>query len=157
MTCTDGDPAKIGNACTAATQDTDCGPTPTGTCTSTNFCTAGDPSRIGLACSIANDCGTPLDVATCEACPELGDRNNGTFGCADIFNGPVCKPGHFASSNVGGCDGTASGPIGGCPLGNTCERQEEITTQSCTISDPVDHNGQPVAGVTCTITVTEAP
>jgi len=157
MTCTDGDPAKIGNACTAATQDTDCGPTPTGTCTSTNFCTAGDPSRIGLACSIANDCGTPLDVATCEACPELGDRNNGTFGCADIFNGPVCKPGHFASSNVGGCDGTASGPIGGCPLGNTCERQEEITTQSCTVSDPVDHNGQPVAGVTCTITVTEAP
>jgi len=43
------------------------------------------------------------------------------------------------------------------PVGNTCERQAEITTQSCTVSDPVDHNGQHVDGVTCTITVTEAP
>jgi len=157
LLCTDGDPAKIGNACTVATQATDCGPTPAGSCTAGNFCTAGDPGRIGLACSIANDCGTPVTVATCEACPQLGDRTNGTFGCADIFNGPVCKPGHFATPNVGGCDGTASGPIGGCPLGNTCERQEEITTQSCTITDPVDHNGQHVDGVTCTITVMEAP
>jgi len=157
LLCTDGDPAKIGLACTAATEATDCGPTPAGSCTSGNFCTSGDAGRIGLACSIANDCGTPITVATCQACPQLGDRTNGTFGCADIFNGPVCKPGHFATPNVGGCDGTASGPIGGCPLGNTCELQEEITTQSCTISDPVDHNGQHVDGVTCTITVTEAP
>ena len=157
LTCTDGDPAKIGAACTAATAATDCGPIPTPTCSTTNFCTAGDATRIGLACSIANDCGTPLTVATCQACPQLGDRNNGTFGCADIFNGPVCKPGHFPASAVGGCDGTASGPIGGCPLGNTCERQEELTTQSCTVSDPVDHLGQHVDGVTCSITVTEAP
>ena len=157
LTCTDGDPAKIGAACTAATEATDCGPTPAGSCTAGNFCTAGDAGQIGLACSIANDCGTPITVATCQACPQLGDRTNGTFGCADIFNGPVCGPGHFPDSMVGGCDGTASGPIGGCPLGNTCERQEEITTQSCTITDPVDHNGQHVDGVTCTIMVTEAP
>src|SRR5262249_31860438 len=76
-------------------------------CTS-GSCTAGDPTRIGLPCSINNDCGTPVTVATCQACPELGDRNNGTFGCADIFNPPVCKPGHFPAQAVGTCDGSAS-------------------------------------------------
>jgi len=151
--CTAGEPTKIGTACAA---NTDCD-SAAGLCSSGNICTAGDATRIGHSCSIANDCGTPLDVATCEACPKLGDRNNSTWGCFDIFSMAVCKPGHFPDAMVGGCDGTASGPIGGCPLGNTCERQEEITTQSCTVTDPVDHNGQVVDGVTCTITVTEAP
>lgn len=157
MTCTDGDPAKIGAACTATTAAADCGPIPTPTCSGGKFCTAGDATQIGHTCSINNDCGTPLTVATCQACPQLGDRNNGTFGCLDVFNGPICTPGHFPVAATGGCDGTASGPIGGCPLGNTCERQDEITTNSCSVSNPVDHLGQPVDNVTCSITVIEAP
>ncbi len=157
MLCTDGDPAKIGMACTAATEATDCGPIPTPTCSAGKFCTKGDAGQIGLACSINNDCGTPITVATCEACPELGDRTNGTFGCPDVYNGPICKPGDFPAQAVGGCDGTVNGPIGGCPLGNTCEKQDEITTLSCSLINPVDHLGQPVDGVTCSIAVTEAP
>jgi len=152
-TCTAGEPTKIGTACAA---NTDCD-SAAGVCSSGTICTAGDPTRIGVACSINNDCGTPLTVATCEACPELGDRVNGTFGCSDVYNGPICKPGDFPSQAVGGCDGTANGPIGGCPLGNTCEKQDEITTLSCSLINPVDHQGQPVDGVTCTITVAEAP
>jgi hypothetical protein len=157
LTCTDGDPAKIGMACTAATEATDCGPIPTPTCSSGKFCTAGDAGQLGAACSINNDCGTPITVATCEACPELGDRTNGTFGCPDVYNSVICTPGHFPSQAVGGCDGTANGPTGGCPLGNTCEKQDEITTLSCSLINPVDHLGQPVDGVTCSIAVTEAP
>ncbi len=153
LLCTAGEPTKIGTACTI---DADCD-SAAGVCSSGNICTAGDPGRIGTACSIANDCGTPITVATCEACPELGDRTNGTFGCPDVYNGPICKPGAFPAQAVGGCDGTANGPIGGCPLGNVCEKQDEITTLSCSLINPVDHLGQPVDGVTCSITVMEAP
>src|SRR5262245_25729733 len=117
--CTAGEPTKIGTACAA---NTDCD-SAAGVCSSGNICTAGDATRIGLTCSIAADCGTPLTVATCEACPQLGDRTNGTFGCSDVYNGPICRPGAFPASMVGGCDGSANGPIGGCPLGNTCEKQ----------------------------------
>jgi hypothetical protein len=155
MQCIDGDPAKIGAACTAATEATDCGPTPAGTCSTGNFCTAGAAGQIGLACSINNDCGAQLDLATCTACPALGDRNNQTFGCPDIFAAPICKPGHFPTTVGGPCDGTERGGPGGCPFNNTCEKQAEVTSNSCTISSPVDHNGTPIDGVTCTITVTE--
>jgi hypothetical protein len=149
--CTAGEPTKIGTGCAA---NTDCD-SAAGVCSSGNICTAGDATRIGLACSIKNDCGTPITIATCEACPELGDRTNGTFGCPDVYNSLICTPGHFPGQAVGGCDGTSSGPIGGCPLGNTCEKQDEITTLSCSLINPVDHLGQPVDGVTCSITVSE--
>ncbi len=151
--CTAGEPTKIGSACT---MNSDCD-SAAGVCSSSNICTAGDPGRIGLACSINNDCGTPLTVATCEACPQLGDRNNGTFGCSDVYNGPICKPGAFPAQAVGGCDGTANGPLGGCPLGNVCVKQDEITTGSCSLINPVNHLGQPVDGVTCSIDIMEAP
>jgi len=157
LKCTDGDPAKIGNTCTAATQDTDCGPSPAGVCSAGKTCLTGDPGRIGQPCSIKNDCGTPVTVATCQACPQLGDRNNATFGCPDIFDPPVCKIGHFPAQAVGMCDGTASGPANGCPVGNTCETQTEITANSCTVTNPVDHLGRTIGGVSCSITITEAP
>jgi len=152
-TCTAGEPTKIGTACAA---NTDCD-SAAGVCSTGNICTAGDPPRLGLACSINNDCGIQLDAATCSACPELGDRTNGTFGCSDVYNGAICTPGHFPASTVGGCDGTANGPIGGCPVGNTCEKQDEVTSFSCSLINPVDHLGQPVDGVTCSIVVQEAP
>ena len=157
LTCTDGDPNKFGATCTAATQDADCGPTPTPTCSSGTFCLKGDPGRIGLACSIKDDCGTPVTVATCQACPQLGDRSNATFGCLDVTDPPVCKIGHFPAQAVGMCDGTASGPADGCPSNNVCETQTEITTKSCTVTNPVDHLGRTIGGVTCNITITEAP
>jgi hypothetical protein len=156
LTCTDGDPAKFGAACTAATEATDCGPTPAGVCSSTTFCLNGDPSRIGLACSIKNDCGAPLDFATCQACPQLGDRNNATFGCLDISNPPVCAIGKFPPVAVGTCV-PFGGPVNGCPSNNVCETQAEISTESCTVTDPVNHLGQTIGGVTCQVTVTEAP
>ncbi len=149
--CTAGEPTKIGTACAV---DTDCDSV-AGVGSAGNICTAGDATRIGLACSIANDCGTPITVATCQACPQLGDRTNGTFGCSDVYNGPICKPGTFPSQAVGTC--LPTGPADGCPLGNVCEKQDEITTLSCSLINPVDHLGQPVDGVTCSIAVAEAP
>jgi cysteine-rich repeat protein len=156
LTCTDGDPAKFGAACTAATEATDCGPSPAGVCSSGTFCLNGAPSQIGLACSIKNDCGAPLDFATCQACPQLGDRTNATFGCLDITNPPVCAIGKFPPVAVGACV-PFGGPVNGCPSNNVCETQAEISTESCTVTDPVNHLGQVIGGVTCQITVTEAP
>jgi hypothetical protein len=79
---------------------------------------------------------------------------------------PVCAIGHFpqvgihqppyiVGTEIGPCDGTATGPIGGCPAENDCITQEEIF--ACQIADPVDQDGNPVNGVTCSVVVTDLP
>jgi len=135
-----------------------------GSCdTGTLKCTSGN---VGGTCTTATetvDCASaPVDSATCTAsfeCGRVGNfANNGaaTKGCATIFDPPVCGNGHFPPSTPGTCDGTIT-PVGGCPSNNNCVSQKQITTSSCQITDPVDHLGEPVPGVTCQITVIEAP
>lgn len=53
-----------------------------------------------------------------------------------------------------GVVGECSNP-GGCPGGDCVDQTTFLT--SCSVSDPVDELGQPVAGVTCSVSVTELP
>jgi hypothetical protein len=81
-------------------------------------------------------------------------------------NPPACAAGHFpvvgvhqppyiVGTEIGPCDGTVDGPIGGCPDANDCIPQDEVF--ACQIAGPVDQDGNPVNGVTCSVTVTEMP
>jgi cysteine-rich repeat protein len=96
------------------------------------------------ACSSAS--GGLLDQTTCEACPDLP-------GCMTVFNPPVCANGHFPLTAVGPCDNR----VGACPSDNVCVSQDLQVKKSCTVTDPVDALAQPVAGVTCSIAITETP
>ncbi len=124
-------------------------------------CTSGNTGATCTAATEAVDCASaPVDTATCTAsfqCGRVGNFANngaGSRGCATIFDPPPCTNGHFPPNTPGTCDGTIT-PVGGCPTNNNCVSQKQITTDSCQITDPVDHLGQPVAGVTCQITVIE--
>jgi cysteine-rich repeat protein len=118
-------------------------------------CTAGDPSR--QSCTSDTDCA-------------LTSPGGAFLDCSDdpsgASNPPLCKPGHFpqlvdgippyvVGTEIGPCDGTASGPPGGCPGDNVCLDQTSAT--ACSVTDPVDHNGSPISGVTCSVTIAEMP
>jgi cysteine-rich repeat protein len=74
-------------------------------------------------------------------------------GCAlgefcDVGDPLVCSPGQNLP--------LGPGPQAGCcPADNECKTQAEVT--GCAVSDPVDTNGQPIAGVTCSVSVVEHP
>lgn len=106
--------------------------------------------------NIAGDC-SPLDCSsTVPDCQGAGPKGQPQYGnCVFICPGnpPVCSPGHFPASTVGTCDGTASGPNGGCPGDNACTSQ--ASTHTCQVASPTDTSGQPVSGVTCSLTITE--
>jgi hypothetical protein len=117
----------------------------------------------GKACTTANELltcsGVAVDQATCtanHACSRLGDQTNGTYGCGSIFNPPGAPNGSFSQTMVGPPTVPPALP-GSCPTNNTCTDQAQLTEASCTVTQPVDGFGQPVAGVTCSISVTEAP
>jgi cysteine-rich repeat protein len=126
-----------------------------GTCASidgsvTKFCTAGDPLK--QSCFDVGDAAcTPGFV--CDFDPAGGS------------DPPLCKPGHFPSpqhplpfvvgTDIGPCDGTSNGPPHGCGGDNVCVSQTDAT--ACSVTDPVDVDANPISGVTCTVTITEAP
>ena len=59
------------------------------------------------------------------------------------------------------CIGQEAGVVGacsiagGCPGDNFCASQTSIT--GCSVSGPVDALGQTVSGVSCSVSITEAP
>jgi hypothetical protein len=115
----------------------------------------------GKACTPANETltcsGVTVDPATCtanHACSRLGDQTNGTYGCASIFNPPNAPNGSFSQTLVGPPTVPPALP-GSCPTNNTCTDQAQLTEASCAVTQPVDHFGQPVDGVTCSIAITE--
>jgi cysteine-rich repeat protein len=117
----------------------------------------------GKTCTTANQLltcsGVAVDQATCTASPEcarLGDQTNGTYGCGTPFNPPGAPNGSFSTTMVGPPTVPPALP-GSCPTGNTCTDQAQLTEASCTVTQPVDNFGQVVDGVTCSISVTEAP
>ncbi len=158
-----------------------------GSCDTVNKICKGDSPNPGKACTASNEAlncsGTAVDEATCEAeqdtCSRLGDQANGTYGCGSIFNpvGAKNNAGQFPSVAVGPTNALQfkvttpptfpgftpnfpplpSDGTGACPTNNVCVSQAQQTQVSCQVTDPVDGFAQPVAGVTCTITITEAP
>jgi cysteine-rich repeat protein len=117
----------------------------------------------GKTCTSANEAltcsGVAVDQATCtvsHACSRLGDQTNGTYGCGSIFNPPGAPNGSFSQTLVGPPTVPPALP-GSCPTNNTCTDQAQLTEASCSIAQPVDAFGQPVDGVTCSISVTETP
>ncbi len=70
-------------------------------------------------------------------------------------NPPSCGTGPSLSPPALGVCTTSGTPNGGCPGDNACVSQSEIMT--CTVSNPSSLDGQPVAGVTCSVTITELP
>jgi cysteine-rich repeat protein len=133
--------------CTCAAAS-DCGAG--GACTN-GQCSAGLPER--QSCTSDLDCEQSTSQ-TCEPDPAGGS------------NPPLCKPGHFpelvdgilpyiVGTEIGPCDGSASGPPGGCPGDNVCLSQSDAT--ACSVTDPVDHNGTTIDGVTCAVNIVEMP
>jgi cysteine-rich repeat protein len=163
LTCT-----TTGRACALATEASDCATwaAPVGSCdTASKTCKSTAPNP-GKACTAANESlacsGSLVDEATCttnHACSRLGDQTNGTYGCTSIFNPLGAKIGQFPAVAVGPAMAVQFGfsTEGACPTNNTCADQAQLTEASCHVTDPVDGLAQPVSGVTCTITVTEAP
>ena len=118
----------------------------------------------GKNCTTANETltcsGVPVDQATCtanHACSRLGDQTNGTYGCGSIFNPPGAPNGSFPNPGPVGPPTVPPALPGSCPTNNTCTDQAQLTAASCTVAQPVDHFGQPVDGVTCSIVVTGMP
>jgi len=135
---------------------------PAGSCVS-GKCSPSSPNP-GKTCTTANEThtcsGVPVDQATCTVnheCSRLGDQTNGTYGCGSIFNPPGAPNGSFDPSGLVGPPTVPPARPGSCPTGNTCVEQAQLTEASCTVTQPVDALGQDIAGVTCSITITEAP
>ena len=130
---------------------------------------------VGMVNLVDEFDGGDLFQITLDNCVQLSqnicNRNQNVFGC-----GGRCSPAPttvcFSDADCGGgqfCDfgdplvcspatnlPFGPGPQAGCcPGDNACISQPDIT--GCTVSDPVDALGQPVAGVTCSVTVTEQP
>jgi len=91
-------------------------------------------------------CGGRCSPSPATVCFSNSDCSTGQF--CDTGDPLVCSPGvnlPFGPGPQAGC----------CPGDNSCFTQVELT--GCSVSDPVDALGQPVAGVTCSVTVTEMP
>jgi cysteine-rich repeat protein len=156
---------------TVCTSDGDCGGTP-GTCqpkpcTSDASCTGGfgtcvfkcpanppvcplglfPDSSIGT-CACAATCGADLDADTTAAGDDVqliavGNACPSANACV-VGLGPNNQGDTYAASGD-------TGVAGGCPGDNVCVSQLSQTT--CSVSSPADEMGDPVEGVTCTITV----
>ncbi len=179
MPCTDdndcGQSCNGGvNANMVCTMDSDCpGGRCQGLCGQAICMTDADCDAVAGDCQPIT-CGVDPDV-----CIGAGRDGSPQFGaCAFKCDGnpPVCAPGHFGPTKcVGGANdgmscsvdsdcpggecnptvGTCDNVAGACPGDNQCVDQTNAHT--CNISSPVDADGQPVDGVTCTLTITETP
>jgi cysteine-rich repeat protein len=157
-------PAGTANAGTVCVQDADCTPFDPVNCTGAgtpNACCTGvgtGPTCIPGNASACTGAGTPF-----ACCTGVGTGPNCTPQCPVkcYSNPPVCAPGSFpvpdstppalVPSEVGPC----TTPAGGCPGDNVCVLQADAT--ACSVSDPVDHNGNHVDNVTCAVAIVEMP
>jgi hypothetical protein len=156
------DPLQFGDLCAQKRCDLD----PNDVCTSDADCSGGATGPCeAVPCDGDGDCAGPPSLGTC------------VFRCP--ANPPVCPVGNFPTSSIGDCfgfvceenrsrrcanpaDPNAScpggpplgcipQPDGGCPADNACLTQAEGTT--CSVTGPADASGQPVAGVTCSVSI----
>jgi cysteine-rich repeat protein len=73
------------------------------------------------------------------------------FKHCSIVTNRVCSVNSDCDPPTSGDTCVNSGPNGGCPGDNVCVDQASVT--ACSVSDPVDHNGTPVAGVSCSTAI----
>jgi hypothetical protein len=159
-------PAGTGNEGTVCLQDADCTAFDpvncTGAGTPNSCCTGpgtGGPTCIPGSAASCTGAGTPY---TC--CTGAGTGPNCVTPQCPVkcySNPPVCAQGSFpvpdstppamVPSEVGPC----TTPNGGCPGDNVCILQVDAT--ACSVSDPVDHNGNHVDGVACAVAIVEMP
>jgi len=105
-------------------------------------------------------CNRNQNVFGCGGRCRLPDGSGGSgavcFDDSSCTVGEICDAGDPLVCSPGVNLPFGPGPQAGCcPGDNSCVAQDAIT--SCAISDPVDALGQPVAGVTCSVSVTEVP
>jgi cysteine-rich repeat protein len=133
--------------------------------------------------SIVNGRLTPIQSADLAAINDSGNDVKGVFvnvtgfGTGDLFqldfdncallSQNICNRVQNIISCTGGDSPPACGTpptpgqlgqcsnAGGCPGDNACIDQTSLMT--CSVSNPSDLNGQPVAGVTCAVAITEIP
>lgn len=134
---------------------------------------------VGMVNVVAPFNSGPLFSITFDNCVQLSqnlcNRNQQVFGCggrcrttpsspagAVCFADADCGVGQFC--DVGDplvCSPATNLPFGPgpqagcCPADNACFTQAQIT--GCAVTDPVDANGQPISGVTCSVSVVEQP
>jgi len=135
------------DAQTLCAADVDC---PTG-----GVCNAASGSNIGKPCTVANQA-TKCGAGACDVtAPVSGLCNVGD----PINGGGFCGPVEDCLSRTSHCSvsqNIACFDASDCPAGETCESQPSLT--SCTVLSALDETGtNEVDGVTCTMTVTEAP
>jgi cysteine-rich repeat protein len=134
------DPNQFGDFCTKK----ECASMPGTACT-------GAPADCG---SNPADCTVKIPCTSDVSCIGSGTPASPQFGLC-VFkcpgNPPICPIGSFPTSGNGPC----TSPAGGCPSENACITQTSNTL--CTVSEPIDELAQPVAGVTCSVTITEEP
>ena len=135
-----------------------------GCCNDTNdpnqfgdFCANLECSNLpGTVCTVATEVAVCGGAGLCVKRPCVSDAS-----CAPTLgtcvgkcpaNPPVCPVGTFPT---GGMVGPCTTVNGGCPGDNACVTQTASTI--CTVTDPVDDMGNPVDGVTCSVTITEVP
>lgn len=124
---------------------------------------SGDLFQVTLDNCVALDqniCNRNQQVFACGGRCHLPNGTGGSGAvCLDASTcgvGEICDNGDPLVCTPGTNLPFGPGPQAGCcPGDNACYTQVEAT--GCAVSDPVDEFGQPVAGVTCSVTVTELP
>jgi cysteine-rich repeat protein len=161
------DPNQFGNFCTKKA----CASDNTIACTTDANCPGGvGDCSVKLPCTFVpgDECigtgtdATPQFGACVFKCPSNPpDCPQGHFPIAHCLSNPAqqCSSDAECTGGYGDCvsvAGTCDNVVGACPSNNVCQQQADAFA-ACGISDPVDANGQPVAGVTCSLTFTETP
>jgi cysteine-rich repeat protein len=160
---TDAQCGNIAGDCSVSptcTTDANCGNIAgdcvSGTCATFKTCATFEPTCTSDAqCGgVAGDCQGVLCAANTDVCIGAGSDNSPEFGTC-VFkcpaHPPVCANGHFPLFGAGTCDNKN----GSCPSNNSCQTQ--VGQFACSVDNPVDLQGSPVNGVTCTVSVVEAP
>ena len=122
-----------------------------------------DCAGIGGGICGPTRCTDGVTACTTDAACPLGQLCEKTPVVRCVANPPACAnqatliPPPPGNPILGACSSSASGtPLnGGCPGDNACVSQAAILT--CSVTNPSDLQGQPVDGVSCSVSVTEVP
>jgi hypothetical protein len=111
------------------------------------------PQPTKGSCNVKCPGNPPVCASNYAVSPEINNFSNTVVGPCQ---GKVCSNNSGRACNVdsdcvspGTCTGTQQ--VGACPGDNECKPQASLT--GCSVTDPVDALGQPISGVTCSVTI----